>query len=143
AALGATALVLAGCAGGGDGGGGDGEFAGTTLEVSATWSGDEQKNFEAVLAKFQEQTGAKVNYTSFGDKAATTLGTQIEGGTPPDIAIVGQPALMQQLAKDGNLVPLSDDALAAVKDNYSQSWIDLATVDGEVYGVWFKASNKS
>jgi alpha-glucoside transport system substrate-binding protein len=137
-----TGLVLAGCAGG-DGGGGDGDFAGTTLEVSATWSGAEQANFEAVLDVFEQQTGATVNYTSFGDNGATTLNTQVEGGNPPDVAVVGQPALMQQLATDGALAPLADVAAANVADNYAQTWVDLGTVDGELYGVWFKAANKS
>jgi alpha-glucoside transport system substrate-binding protein len=135
-------MALAGCAGnGGTGSGGD--FAGTTLEIEATWSGAEQENFEAVLDLFEQQTGAQVNYTSFGDQGATTIGTQIEGGNPPDVAVVGQPALMQQLATDGNIVPLSEDAASAVADNYSQTWVDLGTVDGELYGVWFKAANKS
>lgn len=137
-----TGLVLAGCAGDGGPDGG-GEFSGTTLEVSATWSGAEQANFEAVLDGFEQETGATVNYTSFGDNGATTLNTQVEGGNPPDVAVVGQPALMQQLARDGALVPLGEDAAAAVADNYAQDWIDLGTVDGELYGVWFKAANKS
>lgn len=136
-----AAVGLAGCAG--TGGGGDGEFAGETLDVAATWSGAEQENFEAVLDAWEQQTGAQVTYSSFGDQAATTLGTQIEGGNPPDIAVVGQPALMQQLARSGDIVPLGDDALAAVDEHYASSWRDLATVDGEVYGVFFKAANKS
>jgi len=140
----AAGLALAGCAGGT--GGGDpveGDFSGVTLEVSAAWSGAEQENFELVLDKFEEDTGATVNYTSFGDKAATTLGTQIEGGNPPDVAVLAQPALLQSLAADGNLAELSDETLATVTDNYSQSWLDLGSVDGTAYGVWFKASNKS
>ena len=137
-------LALAGCASGGGGGAtGGGDLAGKTLDVEATWSGAEQDNFEAVLKKFEDETGAKVNYTSFGDKGATTIGTQIEGGNPPDVAVVGQPALLQSLAKDGNIVELSSGTMDTVKKNYSQSWIDLGTVEGKTYGVWFKASNKS
>ena len=140
----AAGLALAGCAGGSGGGETvDGDFSGVTLEVSAAWSGAEQKNFELVLDKFEQDTGATVNYTSFGDKAATTLGTQIEGGNPPDVAVLAQPALLQSLAADGNLAPLSDETLATVTDNYAQSWVDLGSVDGTTYGVWFKASNKS
>jgi ABC-type glycerol-3-phosphate transport system substrate-binding protein len=30
-----------------------------------------------------------------------------------------------------------------VKANYSQAWQDLGTVDGKLYGVWYKAANKS
>ena len=140
----AAGLALAGCAGGPGGGDAvEGDFSGTTLEISAAWSGAEQENFELVLDKFEQDTGATVNYTSFGDKAATTLGTQIEGGNPPDVAVIAQPALLQQLAADGNLAPLSDDTLATATDNFAQSWIDLGSVDGTAYGVWFKASNKS
>ena len=143
AGAGILALTLAGCSSGTTAAVGSGEFAGDTLEVSAAWSGAEQANFEAVLAAFEEQSGATVNYTSFGDNAATTLGTQIEGGSPPNVAMLAQPALMNQLAADGNLQPLSDAASAVVAENYSQSWVDLGTSDGAQYGVWFKASNKS
>ena len=119
------------------------DLSGVTLNVSASWSGDEQKNFEQVLKKFSDETGATVNYTSFGDQAATTLGTQIEGGNPPDVALLPQPALLTQYAGDGSIMPLGDATAEAVNANYSQSWIDLGSVDGTMYGVWFKASNKS
>ena len=146
AAIAATGLVVSGCASGG----GDnaespsaGEFAGTTLNVVAAWSGAEQKNFELVLKKFEDETGAKVNYTSFGDNGPTYIQGQLEGGTPPNVAVIGQPALLQSLGKDGDLIPLSADVKALVEKNYSQSWIDLGSVDNELYGVWFKAANKS
>lgn len=153
ALIGAVSLALAACSSGTDGdatpppgtggGGGGGEFSGVTLDVSAAWSGAEQENFEAVLAAFEDMTGATVNYTSFGDQAATTLGTQIEGGSPPDVAILPQPALLQRFAEEGHLAPLSDETLSVVEANYAESWIDLGSVDGTPYGVWFKASNKS
>ncbi len=142
---GTAGLVLTGCGGGGgsDTPDIDGDFSGETLEVVAAWSGAEQKNFEAVLDGFEEATGATVNYTSFGDNGPTYIQGQLEGGSPPSIAVTGQPALMQQLASDGDIVPHGDDALAAVNENYSEDWIDLGTVDGDVYGVWFKGANKS
>lgn len=147
AVLAATSLVVAGCAGGGGGDSsaapGGGDFAGQTLNVVAAWSGAEQKNFELVLKKFEDDTGATVNYTSFGDNGPTYIQGQLEGGTPPNIALTGQPALLQSLAADGNLFPVSDEVKKAVEANYSKSWIDLGSADGELYGVWFKASNKS
>src|SRR5690606_3360973 len=116
----------------------DDDLTGTTLNVAAAWSSAEQENFEQVLAAFEDATGATVNYTSFGDQAATTLGTQIEGGNPPDVAVLPQPALMQQYAMDGHLAPLSEDTLMQVEANYAESWLDLGSVDGVAYGVWFK-----
>lgn len=120
-----------------------GDFSGETLTVVAAWSGAEQANFEQVMAEFEDATGATVNYESFGDNGPTFIQGRLEGGNPPNVAIVGQPALMQQLATNGDILPLADDTLATVNENYSQSWLDLGTVDGEVYGVWFKAANKS
>nr|WP_269452021.1 ABC transporter substrate-binding protein [Tessaracoccus coleopterorum] len=113
------------------------------MNVVAAWSGAEQTNFEAVLSQFEKETGAKVTYTSFGDNGPTYISGQLAGGTPPNVAVVGQPALMEQLATKGDIKPVADDVAALVKDNYSQSWIDLGTVDSKLYGVWFKAANKS
>ncbi|MFT4233850.1 MAG: ABC transporter substrate-binding protein [Microbacterium sp.] len=155
AALGVAGLTLAGCSSdGGDTGSstepsddsgttsGD-QFKGQTLNVVAAWSGGEQENFEKVLDEFEAETGATVNYTSFGDNGPTFIQTALEGGTPPNIAITGQPALMQSLAASGDIKPLSDTVASTVAANYSQSWIDLGSVDGTQYGVWFKAANKS
>ena len=121
----------------------DGDFSGETLTVAAAWSGGEQENFEAVLDKFEEETGATVNYTSFGDNGPAYLQTQLEGGKPPNVAVISQPALLQSLAADGDLVPLSDDAAATVKENFDESWVDLGSADDTLYGVWFKAAHKS
>jgi ABC-type glycerol-3-phosphate transport system substrate-binding protein len=139
-------VVLAGCSSGGSSPGTTTpkeDLSGVTLNVAADWSGAEQANFEKVLAQFESETGAKVNYTSYGSNVATTLNTKIAGGDPPDVAVIPQPGLLQSLAKAGSLIPLSADTLAAVKKNYSQDWIDLGSVDGKAYGVWFKGSNKS
>ncbi|GAA3736668.1 ABC transporter substrate-binding protein [Leifsonia bigeumensis] len=119
------------------------DLSGVTLNVAADWSGAEQANFEKVLAQFSSETGAKVNYTSYGSNVATTLNTKIAGGDPPDVAVIPQPGLLKSLAQAGNLIPLSADTLATVKKYYSQDWIDLGSVDGKTYGVWFKGSNKS
>ena len=119
------------------------DLGGTTVNVAASWSGTEQENFQKVLAGFEEATGATVQYTSFGDKAADYLGTQIAGGSAPDVALIAQPGLLKQFVADGSIKPLSDDTLATVKENYAQTWVDLSSVDGKDYGVWLKASNKS
>ena len=141
ALLAVSALALTACSGGGDSG--SGKLNGVTLNVAADWSGAEQKNFEQVLDKFSKDTGAKVNYTSYGSDVATTLGTKIQGGDPPDVAVIPQPGLLQDLAAKGNLIPLSDAVSETVHKNYSQDWIDLGSADGKEYGVWFKGANKS
>ena len=39
------------------------------------WGGNEQKNFQQVLAGFEAATGAKITYQSAGDEIATKIGT--------------------------------------------------------------------
>lgn len=152
AVLMSLALVAASCGddddteatgGGDDGAGEETDLSGETIEVAAVWTGDEQDNFRQVLDLFEEETGATVNFTSTGDDIAAVLGTAIQGGSPPDVAILPQPGLMQDLAEEGNIQPIEDIAGELVDENYADVWRELGSVDGTLYGVWFKASNKS
>jgi ABC-type glycerol-3-phosphate transport system substrate-binding protein len=54
-----------------------------------------------------------------------------------------QPGLLQRYARAGAIVPLGDQLATEVRSRYGSQWRRLATVDGELYGVWFKAANKS
>jgi ABC-type glycerol-3-phosphate transport system substrate-binding protein len=141
----AVALVAAGCGGSEKGGGGPekGSLKGVTVQVAAVWSGAEQQKFKKVLDAFSEQTGATVKYTSTGDDIATVLGTQIEGGKPPDVAILPQPGLLNDLAKKGSLKPVNSKVEKAINANYAKIFKTLGTSDGKLYGVWVKAANKS
>ena len=119
------------------------DLSGESIEVTGVWTGNSQSYFEEVLGRFSELTGAEVTYSPVGENMATVLGTQIEGGNPPDIAMLPQPGLLQELANDGDVVPIEDEVGELVDQNYAQVWRDLGTVDGTLYGVWFKAANKS
>ncbi len=121
----------------------EGDFSGQTLNVAAAWSGAEQANFEKVLDAFEQETGATVNYTSFGDNGPAYLQAQIEGKEPPNVAVISQPALLQSLASAGNLIPLDDSVTADVEKNFDASWVELGSADDTLYGVWFKAAHKS
>jgi len=118
-------------------------LAGKSVEVAATWSGAEQENFQAVLDAFAEKTGATVRYTAGGNDLPVLLNSRIAGGSPPDVAMIPQPGVVAELAGRGALIPLSGDAEAATKANYSQAWQELGTIDGKLYGFYFKAANKS
>jgi alpha-glucoside transport system substrate-binding protein len=119
------------------------EEGGEPIEVVSVHVGTEQKNFKAVLDAFTEETGIEANFRSGGDDMAAFLGTQIEGGSPPDVAMIAQPALVTQLAQDGSLQPLSDSVVQALDENFSSAWKDIGSVDGTPYGLFFKVSNKA
>jgi len=137
----ALAVIAAGC-GGDDGGGGGGDVSGE-LAITAIWTGPEQEAFEEVLAGFTEENpDVEVTYTSGGDQLPTQLATAVEGGNPPDLAVLGQPGLVRDFAAKDALQPL-DFAAADIEENLGQSAVDLGTVEGTLYGFLFKAANKS
>ncbi|WP_237565532.1 ABC transporter substrate-binding protein [Ornithinimicrobium cavernae] len=119
------------------------DLSGEELEVAAVWTGTEQERFTMVLDSFEEQTGATVQYTSTGDDIAPVLTPRVEGGNPPDVAFLPQPGLLNEFAGRDALKPLTEDVEATIDANYAPVWKDLGTVDGDLYGVWFKAANKS
>src|SRR5690606_14231454 len=122
---------------------GSGPLAGQVVEVAAIWTGAEQGSFRAVLDEFERRTGATVRYTSGGDDLPALLNSRLAGGAPPDVALLGQPGVVAQLARRGVLTELTGEAAAAVRANYSAFWVDLGTVDGRLYGVYYKVANKS
>jgi hypothetical protein len=147
AAAGVIALSLAGCGSSSPSSSpaptSSQNLKGQTVQVAGIWSGDEQKDFEQVLAVFEQQTGAKVQYTSDGDNLPTVLQTKVAGKNPPDIAMLGQPGSIAQFAKEGALKPLPADVQQAVAAHQAPAWSKFATVNGQPYGVYFDASDKS
>ncbi|MEV5339938.1 ABC transporter substrate-binding protein [Streptomyces sp. NPDC052676] len=138
-ALGATA-----CGGGPvTAGGGDQALSGQTVTVAGVWSGTEQKNFQKVLDAFTEKTGAKTQFVSTGDNVSTVVGSKIEGGNAPDVVMVPQVGVLQQFAEQGWLTPLSEKTEQAVDAGFAPVWKKYGSVDGELYGLYFKAAHKS
>lgn len=147
AVLAAGLLFLSACSSGsttdeGDDNGQD-TGGGGSVTVAAVWTGGEQESFQAVLDAFTEKTGIEATYSPTGDDVGAFLGSQIEGGSPPDVAMLPQPGLMRDLAGRGALQPAGEEATANLNANYAEVWKDLGSVDGTLYGVYFKAANKS
>ena len=107
------------------------------------WTAEEQANFQMALDEFSTLTHCKVTYVSTGNDIATILGTRIQGGNPPDVAIIPQPALVQSLVAQKALIPLSGDIAAMIEANYAPVWKDLGSVNGTLYGLVWKVAQKS
>jgi alpha-glucoside transport system substrate-binding protein len=116
---------------------------GQQLEVAAVWSGGEQRHFELVLRAFTRQTGVAVTYTSAGYSVPAFLAARLAEGRPPDVAFLPQPGLLDGYAAEHRLVPLNGIVGDVMASNYSPAWRDLGSVGGTLYGVWFKAADKS
>ena len=145
-------LLLVGACGGGDDEEGTGattagettaESVSGNVSVIGVWTGPEQESFQAVIDGFTaENPDVTVKYTSGGDNIVTVLSTAVEGGNPPDIATVSQPGTMADFVERGALQPL-DFATDAVTENFGESIVTTGSVDGTLYGLLFKAANKS
>jgi alpha-glucoside transport system substrate-binding protein len=151
AAIAALTLIAAACSSGSEASSPTGtgsasagpDLSGQTVEVAATWTSAEQRNFEKVLDLFEQQTGATTQFISAGDDIAAYLGPKIEGGKPPDVAILPQPGVLASFAGQGDLIPIEDFAGTLVDENYAPSAREVGTVDGKLYAVWFRAAQKS
>ncbi|HSH61045.1 MAG TPA: ABC transporter substrate-binding protein [Acidimicrobiales bacterium] len=114
----------------------------TTVTVAAMWSGEEQARFNDVLTQFCRDTGIRVGYSDVTDSEMPDY-LELHAQDPPDVAMVPQPGLIRELVAKGHLKELSGEAAQRVKDNYPRLAQDVMSVDSRIYGVWFKATNKS
>ena len=139
----AVLVLLAACAEGDDDD--DGAAAGGEEGV-VTMSGPEVEveadSLQTSFDPFTAETGIAVEYS--GDRSfEEQIGVRVQGGDPPDVGIFPQPGRLRQFAESGDLIPLSDDVVAEIEANFDPFWIELVTVDGEVYGVPNKSDVKS
>ena len=141
----AVTMLAASCSGDG-GNSGDGGTAGSVqgeeVEVLIPWSGTDQERFSAVVERFEDDTGTTVKLRPTADMA-TELNALLDEGNPPDVALVPRVGLLGALAGRGALQPLPESTAQLVDRNYAPVWRELGTANGKLYGVWFKADNKS
>jgi alpha-glucoside transport system substrate-binding protein len=113
------------------------------ISVIGKWTGGEQKSFLAVVDAFNKKNpDVQVNYTPGGDNTPQLVSTAVAGGNPPDVAILPQPGLMRDLARRGAAKPITF-AKATLSKSEAPVWLSLGSVNGKLYGIFFKTANKS
>ncbi|MBE0477281.1 MAG: carbohydrate ABC transporter substrate-binding protein [Coriobacteriia bacterium] len=114
------------------------------VSVVGVWGGGELESFQEVVAGWEEETGGEMRFEGTRDLSAI-LRSRIAGGNPPDLAILPNPALMQEFGEAGDLIPLEDvlDNMDQFREDYAEQWVELGSVDGTLYGVFVKAAPKS
>jgi alpha-glucoside transport system substrate-binding protein len=116
--------------------------AGGKVKVLGVWGGSELEVFTKVIADFKQAKNIDVEFEATRDINAV-LTTRVEAGNPPEVAILPQLSLVVDFARKGKLVDLSslvdEDK---IRKEYSQTWIDLGSVDGKFYGLFFKTAVK-
>jgi alpha-glucoside transport system substrate-binding protein len=120
------------------------ELAGTTVTIVGAVQEEYVKVFERSMQPFEDRTGINVIYSSAGESFETLIAASVKRGDPPDIADFPQPGYMADFARQGKLIDvrtfLSDDYL---RRQYPHAFLELATVDGRMVGVWYEVGLKS
>lgn len=116
-----------------------------TVRIVGPWSGADEQSFRAVLDGFtQRNPGVTVAYASAANGVPTLI-RNASGQTAPHLAVLSLPgdlAAMRELARGGTLKPI-EFAVPDVTSSYSFSWKAHGSVDGKLYGLFFKATNRS
>jgi len=118
-----------------------------TLVLLDWASGSEQDMIKALEDGFVKANPGvqfkEVNLTVQGD-ARGAIRAALQSGEKADIFINTWPAFRKELADAGllkDLTPLWDSA--KLGDNLSQSWKDLGSLDGKLYGVTYTFGDRS
>jgi alpha-glucoside transport system substrate-binding protein len=118
------------------------DLHGAVVKVIGTWGGDEQAAFLKMVQPWEQQTGAKVQYTGTRD-INTVLTAGVSSGVLPDLAGLPGPGQMAEYAKAGALQPLDDVLdMSAYQANTAPALVALGKSDGKTYGVFIKAAVK-
>lgn len=108
-----------------------GNLAGTTV----TFLGPDDPAYPASFASFEGCTGADVAYEGVVD-TAVRLPQRIRAGTPPDIAHVVAPVLLDALVRrTGAVVPLPPQADVNVEQSFPEALGAAGSIDGTRYAA--------
>lgn len=111
------------------------------VDVFTVYRGNEAAAFRAVLDDFTAQTGIAARHVGtagFADR----LRERVADGDPPDVALVPQPAIVEEFAAERQLVALDDTVEVEVDDDYVLG-VDAAIFGGRRFGVVFRLEVKS
>jgi alpha-glucoside transport system substrate-binding protein len=149
-------MLLSGClqnpnaSGGGSGGVAGGGVAqggsppnDKVVTILGAFGGDEEKNFNASLTKFEQESGIKIQYTSDQD-FTTTIKQKVNSGDSPDIGLFPQPGGLLEFAAQGKVQPI-DTFLDYDQLNRTliSGFLDAGRYKGRVYGAPMRMAFKS
>src|SRR5215469_16101650 len=162
AALGASVLALAAC-GGSNGGGSGGSspspsstgakltgacaqfnpYAGPkgTVTIFGSIISPESNSLQKSWAQFESCTGITINYTG-SNTFESDLPVKVNGGNPPDLALIPQPGLLTQMVEAG-AVKQPPALTVAHEADWSQYWKNYGSVGGTFFAAPMSANMKS
>jgi len=120
-----------------------GMYAGTVVTMAGPFTDQDAVIFNDSIAAFEEATGIDIQYEGSKEFEANIM-IRLDGGDRPDIVDFPQPGLLQTAVDKGYAIDMETLINPDwIKENYSQAWQDLGTMNGMVAGIWARANGKS
>ena len=118
-------------------------FKGKTVSIQTQWIGGEGANFAAAIADFAKASGITIQVDSIGSSHETVLRTRIEGGQPPDLAMLAQPTAVLAYGAQDRLVDVATIMNAQKLREEHGTTIGLISEGDSIWGIPYKADVKS
>ena len=122
--------------------GGDKPLAGTRVVVQTQWTGGEGENFATAFAPFVAATGINVVVDQIGSSHETVLRSRVQGGNPPDVALLGQPASINQYGAEGSAIDVSTFMPEGSLDGQAAT-VGLYTAGENIWAIPYKVDVKA
>ncbi|WP_375483959.1 ABC transporter substrate-binding protein [uncultured Jatrophihabitans sp.] len=115
--------------------------SGSTVTMFGSVLSPESNSLNTSWAQFSKCTGIKIKYTG-SNTFESDLPVKVNGGNAPDLAIIPQPGLLQQMVKTGAVKKPPAQTVANEK-NWPAVWKSYGSVDGTFYAAPMSANMKS
>jgi alpha-glucoside transport system substrate-binding protein len=116
------------------------------ITIATTWTENdpEHKALVEVLRTFEQTTGLQAEFQPLHVSDSSEIRGRLEADSPM-VVLVPSPGVLADLARRGIVKPLSSLGITedSLRQSYGKAWVDLAAVDGDVYGFPAKANSKS
>jgi alpha-glucoside transport system substrate-binding protein len=117
--------------------------AGKKVTIFGVAADEQARLFQQEFDDFKKRTGIDVVYEGNKD-FETLIRVRIQGNNAPDVAQFAQPGLLADFVRQGKVVDLNSFMdKATLEKQFDKSFLDLATVDGKMAGIWHNSDVKS
>ena len=123
--------------------GGEQPLKGKKVSIFGVAADEQARLFQSEFDAFTAKTGIEVTYEGNKD-FETLIRVRVEGNNAPDIATFAQPGLLADFVNKGKIIDLNTFMDPAyLKAQYNQTFLDLATINGKMAGLWHNNDVKS
>ena len=112
-----------------------------TVTIFGSIISPESNSLAKSWSQFEQCTGITINYTG-SNTFESDLPVKVNGGNPPDLALIPQPGLLTQMVEAGAVKKPPAQTVANEK-NWSQYWKNYGSVGGTFYAPPSSANMKS